>query len=83
MTGVVRKSKQADVRTANKETWPFSAWGISGLEFPFLSSWAWRRGAAGKLLLDTRTLWKSGLDRRATEPWWGFDNASLGHPDLR
>ena len=57
VTGVVRKSKQADVPTANKETRPSSAWGISGLEFPFLSSWAWRRGAAGKLLLDTRTLW--------------------------
>ena len=57
VTGAVRKSKQADVPTANKETKPFSAWGISGQEFPFLSSWAWRRGAAGELLLDTRTLW--------------------------
>ena len=58
MTGVVRKSKQADVPTANKETWPFSAQGeLVRLEFPFLSSWALRRGAAGKLLLDTRTLW--------------------------
>ena len=25
----------------------------SGLGFPFLSSWAWRRKAVGKLLLDT------------------------------